>query len=200
MRPEEDSPEQKVYRELRGKLLAGWQEAGMLDAHRVWSKHDGKHKAAMCREAMEKLKWSVHRFDQRMEDWISHARRKSRNLKKRQQKKKKKKKRKRKRDDSSSSDSDSDSDSSDSGEDKKLKAKKSEKETSEPGPAPQSFNNGDHVSLVDDEGRQMCHGIMIDDEVKIPTTGMAKYGEVHESVDECGTGDYKTVKIMGVCK
>ena len=205
MRTEDDDYKQAAYRKTRGELLQKWQAQNMLDPAKVWSKHKGKDKAAMCREAMEKLGWSVHRFDQRMEDWISHERRKAKSVKRRK-KKKKKKKRKRKRGDSSSDSSDSttDSDATDTNDDRPRPAEKNAEAAADTEDArnagqPRSYNTGERVSLVDDKHRPMCHGFILDDEPKLPT-GMHKYGDAHGYMDDCGVGDFKHVRLQAVCR
>lgn len=139
---------------------------------------------------MAELSWSVFKFDQRMENWVSHARRKL-----------KAKKRRRAAD---GSDDDGEGDSGDGDDrsrrdDKRIRTEAPHQEE-EQHEKPRSYNTNDRVSLVDSEGRPMCHGTIVDDEPKLPTSGMEEHGDEHAVVMECNTGDFKLVRLQGLVK
>ena len=80
-----ETAEETTYRKTRDECINRWCKLGLLSFKRVWSKHRDEDKVSMCREAVEKLNWSVPAFDTRMEDWVSNQRRKN---KKKQMKRK----------------------------------------------------------------------------------------------------------------
>jgi hypothetical protein len=72
-----ETAEETAYRKNRDECITRWCKLGLLNCKHVWSKHRDVDKVSMCREAVEKLNWSVPAFDTRMEDWVSNQRRKN---------------------------------------------------------------------------------------------------------------------------
>ena len=206
LQPRDDNEEQATFRAARNRLWKKWSDLGMLSYKLVWSKHTDANKVSMCREAMAELGWSANLFDTCMEDHVASRRRKI----------------KLKRQRSREADSDEDSgrevisiaDSSEDSPSKTPKKRKVKREPESPPAAADEDADGDNirhygnrarVSLLDAEGRAMAHGVILDNEPKIPddADGMEfdhPWTSSHEELPNCRVGSFKQVKLVAIVR
>ena len=129
---------------------------------------------------MEQLQWSVVKFDSRMEDYIGNQRRK-------------RKKRQRKQDE----DAQEERDGGAEGDAVDLTGGGSAASKPKAQPRVRSYATGARISLKDQEGRAMAHGIVIDDEPALPDEDDI---ETDEDLKHCSVGDFKRIKLVRVVK
>ena len=179
MRSSDDTTEQASYRHLRNKIIQDWRDSGLLNPKVFWSKHLQANKISMCRQAMDELKWSVYKFDQRMEDWISHARRKM------------KKNRKKLREEAENDSTGSVGERSDDDNDGDRRGKEADGNDDMD---IVSFRTGDRVSVIDAEGTPMMHATIEDDEPPLPDMNhISQMNEKHHYLKMAGDGAYKHI-------
>jgi len=195
MQPRDDSELQREFRENRNQLIAKWLDKGMLQYTLVWSQHTDNNKIAMCTEAMDIIEWSVFVFDTRMEDHVATMRRKIKQRKNRRQRNAS----------SDYSDSSTTSNHTPSKKKRSRQANTPQKELDIPEVVVTPFASRARVSLIDDRRQVMAHGVIMDDEPRIPQNAgdldkHDNWTQAHGELPECPTGTFKQVKIIAVCR